>query len=100
MMWPNPGIVPRVSPRPRSAGQPAIAHHHDQARAVLGHHAAGDNPGRLIQDDRVFRMVHHFGLAGWAEATIAIRFWLIAGLFAALGRGLFSLEWRPGQPGH
>ncbi|MFV0460255.1 MAG: phospho-N-acetylmuramoyl-pentapeptide-transferase [Actinomycetales bacterium] len=45
---------------------------------------------------RVFRMAplqHHFELAGWAEVTIVIRFWIIAGLFAALGLGLFYAEW-------
>ena len=48
---------------------------------------------------RVFRMApspHHFELAGWAEATIVVRFWLIAGLFVALGLGIFYLEWLPG----
>ena len=51
---------------------------------------------------RVFRMAplqHHFELAGWAETTIVIRLWLIAGLFVALGLGIFYLEWLPGQPG-
>jgi phospho-N-acetylmuramoyl-pentapeptide-transferase len=45
---------------------------------------------------RVFRMAplqHHFELAGWAEVTIVIRFWIIAGLFVALGLGLFYAEW-------
>jgi phospho-N-acetylmuramoyl-pentapeptide-transferase len=45
---------------------------------------------------RVFRMAplqHHFELLGWAETTIVIRFWLIAGLFVALGLGLFYIEW-------
>ena len=45
---------------------------------------------------RVFRMAplqHHFELAGWAEVTIVIRFWIVAGLFAALGLGLFYAEW-------
>ncbi len=45
---------------------------------------------------RVFRMAplqHHFELAGWQEVTIVIRFWIIAGLFAALGLGLFYAEW-------
>jgi phospho-N-acetylmuramoyl-pentapeptide-transferase len=45
---------------------------------------------------RVFRMAplqHHFELAGWAEVTIVIRFWIIAGLFAALGLGVFYAEW-------
>jgi phospho-N-acetylmuramoyl-pentapeptide-transferase len=47
---------------------------------------------------RVFRMAplqHHFELAGWAETTIVIRFWLIAGLFVALGMGIFYVEWMP-----
>jgi phospho-N-acetylmuramoyl-pentapeptide-transferase len=45
---------------------------------------------------RVFRMAplqHHFELLGWAETTIVIRFWLIAGLFVALGLGIFYAEW-------
>src|SRR5215471_14371604 len=45
---------------------------------------------------RVFRMAplqHHFELIGWAETTIVIRFWLIAGLFVGLGLGLFYIEW-------
>jgi len=45
---------------------------------------------------RVFRMAplqHHFELLGWAETTIVIRFWLISGLFVALGLGVFYLEW-------
>src|SRR5215469_1783385 len=45
---------------------------------------------------RVFKMAplqHHFELLGWAETTIVIRFWLIAGLFVALGLGIFYIEW-------
>jgi phospho-N-acetylmuramoyl-pentapeptide-transferase len=47
---------------------------------------------------RVFRMAplqHHFELLGWAETTIVIRFWLISGLFVALGLGVFYVEWMP-----
>jgi phospho-N-acetylmuramoyl-pentapeptide-transferase len=47
---------------------------------------------------RVFRMAplqHHFELLGWAETTIVIRFWLICGLFVALGLGIFYVEWVP-----
>ena len=46
--------------------------------------------------NRVFRMAplqHHFELAGWDEITIVIRFWIVAGLFVALGLGLFYAEW-------
>ncbi|WP_265523334.1 phospho-N-acetylmuramoyl-pentapeptide-transferase [Oerskovia flava] len=45
---------------------------------------------------RVFKMAplhHHFELSGWGEVTIVIRFWLIAGLFAGLGMGIFYAEW-------
>ena len=48
---------------------------------------------------RVFRMAplqHHFELLGWAETTIVIRFWLVCGLFIALGLGIFYVEWLPG----
>jgi phospho-N-acetylmuramoyl-pentapeptide-transferase len=48
---------------------------------------------------RVFRMAplqHHFELIGWAETTIVIRFWMIAGLCIALGLGIFYIEWLPG----
>jgi phospho-N-acetylmuramoyl-pentapeptide-transferase len=48
---------------------------------------------------RVFRMAplqHHFELAGWAETTIVVRFWLIAGMFAALGLLIFAEGGVPG----
>jgi phospho-N-acetylmuramoyl-pentapeptide-transferase len=47
---------------------------------------------------RVFKMAplqHHFELLGWAETTIVVRFWLIAGLFIALGLGIFYVAWLP-----
>ncbi|HUC58864.1 MAG TPA: phospho-N-acetylmuramoyl-pentapeptide-transferase [Streptosporangiaceae bacterium] len=45
---------------------------------------------------RVFRMAplqHHFELMGWAETTIVVRFWLISGIFVALGLCVFYIEW-------
>lgn len=45
---------------------------------------------------RVFKMAplhHHFELKGWPEVTIVVRFWIIAGLAAVLGIGLFYSEW-------
>jgi phospho-N-acetylmuramoyl-pentapeptide-transferase len=48
---------------------------------------------------RVFRMAplqHHFELAGWGEVTIVIRFWIIAGLFVAVGLAVFYAEWVTG----
>ena len=47
---------------------------------------------------RVFRMAplqHHFEQVGWAETTIVVRFWLIAGMFVALGLGIFYVAWFP-----
>ena len=49
---------------------------------------------------RVFRMAplqHHFELLGWDEVTSVIRFWIIAGLFVALGLGIFYAEWVVGS---
>jgi phospho-N-acetylmuramoyl-pentapeptide-transferase len=45
---------------------------------------------------RPFRMApfhHHFELAGWAETTVIIRFWLLAAMCCALGAGIFYSEW-------
>jgi phospho-N-acetylmuramoyl-pentapeptide-transferase len=36
---------------------------------------------------------HHFELKGWAEITVVIRFWIIAGLSVAGGLGLFYAQW-------
>ncbi|MFC5993370.1 phospho-N-acetylmuramoyl-pentapeptide-transferase [Pseudonocardia hispaniensis] len=51
---------------------------------------------------RLFRMApfhHHFELAGWAETTVIIRFWLLAAICAALGLGLFYSEWLTASAG-
>ena len=45
---------------------------------------------------RVFKMAplhHHFELIGWAQITVVIRFWIIAGLSVAMGLGLFYAQW-------
>ncbi len=45
---------------------------------------------------RVFRIApihHHFEIIGWAEVTIVIRFWIIAGICVLAGLGLFYAEW-------
>ena len=36
---------------------------------------------------------HHFELADWAETTVIIRFWLLAGIASAVGLGLFYNEY-------
>ena len=51
---------------------------------------------RFGEGRRILRMAplhHHFELKGWAEITVVVRFWLIAGLGVAVGIGLFYLEW-------
>ncbi|WP_298227415.1 phospho-N-acetylmuramoyl-pentapeptide-transferase [Gryllotalpicola sp.] len=51
---------------------------------------------KFTHGKRIFRMSpihHHFELKGWAEVTVVVRFWIIAGLFAAIGVGAFYLEW-------
>ena len=45
---------------------------------------------------RIFRMAplqHHFELMGWAEITIVIRFWIIAGVCAVAALGIFYSDW-------
>jgi len=44
---------------------------------------------------RVLRMApihHHFEVGGWPEFTVIVRFWLLAGLLAALGLGFFYAD--------
>ena len=51
---------------------------------------------KLTKGKRIFLMSplhHHFELKGWAEITVVVRFWLIAGLGVAVGVGIFYLEW-------
>ncbi len=51
---------------------------------------------KLTGGKRIFLMSplhHHFELKGWAEVTIVVRFWILAGLFVAAGIGLFYFEW-------
>ena len=51
---------------------------------------------KLTRGKRIFLMSplhHHFELKGWAEITVVVRFWIIAGLLVAAGVGTFYLEW-------
>jgi phospho-N-acetylmuramoyl-pentapeptide-transferase len=44
---------------------------------------------------RIFRMApihHHFELGGWPETHVIIRFWMLAGMCAALALGLFYAD--------
>lgn len=51
---------------------------------------------KVTKGKRIFLMSpihHHFELKGWAEVTIVVRFWIVAGLFAIVGVGSFYAEW-------
>ena len=54
---------------------------------------------KLTKGRRLFKMSpihHHFELLNWAQVTIVMRFWIIAGLFVAGGLGIFYAEWVAG----
>jgi len=56
---------------------------------------------KITKGKRIFLMSplhHHFELKGWAEITVVVRFWIIAGLFVAAGVGIFYVEWAIAQP--
>lgn len=38
---------------------------------------------------RIAPVHHHFEFGGWPETTVTVRFWICAGLFAALALGIF-----------
>jgi phospho-N-acetylmuramoyl-pentapeptide-transferase len=51
---------------------------------------------KLTKGKRIFLMSpihHHFEGKGWAEWTVVVRFWIVAGLCVAVGVGLFYVEW-------
>lgn len=51
---------------------------------------------KLTKGKRIFLMSpihHHFELKGWAETTVVVRFWIVAGLFVIVGVGAFYGEW-------
>lgn len=53
---------------------------------------------RISGGKRVFLMAplqHHFELKGWNEVTIVVRFWIVAGILAGVGLGLFYLDALP-----
>jgi phospho-N-acetylmuramoyl-pentapeptide-transferase len=51
---------------------------------------------KLTRGKRLFLMSplhHHLEMRGWSEVTIVVRMWIIAGLLAVSGVGLFYVEW-------
>ena len=73
-------------------------------RAVRRRDALGDHPGRRLQDDRGSgcsrwrRSTTTSSWPGWAETTVIVRFWIIAGLAVAFGLGLFYAEFLSLRP--
>jgi phospho-N-acetylmuramoyl-pentapeptide-transferase len=51
---------------------------------------------KLTRGKRLFLMSpfhHHLEMRGWPEITIVVRMWIIAGMLAVTGIGLFYVEW-------
>lgn len=51
---------------------------------------------KVTKGKRIFLMSpihHHFELKGWAEVTVVVRFWIIAGVLVLAGIGAFYAEW-------
>jgi len=51
---------------------------------------------KVTRGRRLFLMSpfhHHLEMRGWPEITIVVRMWIIAGVLAAAGVGLFYVEW-------
>ncbi len=56
---------------------------------------------KATKGKRIFLMSplhHHFELKGWAQVTITIRFWIIAGVFMIIGVGIFYVSWLGSTP--
>ncbi|WP_029145132.1 phospho-N-acetylmuramoyl-pentapeptide-transferase [Microbacterium luticocti] len=51
---------------------------------------------KVTRGKRLFLMSpfhHHLEMRGWPEITIVVRMWIIAGMLAVTGIGLFYVEW-------
>jgi phospho-N-acetylmuramoyl-pentapeptide-transferase len=51
---------------------------------------------KVTRGKRLFLMSplhHHLEMRGWSEVTIVVRMWIIAGMLAVSGVGLFYVEW-------
>ncbi len=85
-----------------SLGAISVIAKHEFALAVIGGLFVLEAVSVIIQvasfkltGKRVFRMApihHHFEKLGWQEATIVIRFWIIACIFALLGLSTLKLR--------
>jgi len=83
-------------------GAVAVITKHELVLAIIGGLFVLETASVIVQvvsfrttGRRIFRMAplhHHFEQKGWAEATIVIRFWVIAVMLALIG--LSSLKLR------
>jgi len=83
-------------------GAIAVATKHELVLAIVGGLFVLEAVSVIVQvasfkltGKRVFRMAplhHHFEKKGWAEPTIVIRFWIIAGVLALIGLSTLKLR--------
>ena len=83
-------------------GSVALVTKHELVLAIIGGLFVLETVSVIVQvasfkmtGKRVFRMAplhHHYEQKGWAESTIVIRFWIIAGLLALLGLATLKLR--------
>lgn len=83
-------------------GAVGVVTHHEIVLAIVGGLFVLETVSVIVQvasfkltGKRVFRMAplhHHFEKKGWAESTIVIRFWIIAGVLALIGLSTLKLR--------
>jgi phospho-N-acetylmuramoyl-pentapeptide-transferase len=83
-------------------GAVAVAIKHELVLAIIGGLFVLEAVSVIVQvasfkltGKRVFRMAplhHHFEKMGWQEATIVIRFWIIAMILALVGLSTLKLR--------
>ncbi|WP_142848733.1 phospho-N-acetylmuramoyl-pentapeptide-transferase [Telmatospirillum sp. J64-1] len=83
-------------------GSIAVVTKHELVLAIVGGLFVLETVSVIVQvvsfkltGKRVFRMAplhHHFEKKGWAEPTVVIRFWIIAGILALIGLSTLKLR--------
>ena len=83
-------------------GAIAVASKHEVVLAIIGGLFVLETASVIVQvasfkltGKRVFRMAplhHHFEQKGWAEATVVVRFWIIAVVLALIGLATLKLR--------
>ena len=83
-------------------GAVAVVTKHEIVLAIIGGLFVLETVSVIVQvasfkltGKRVFRMAplhHHFEKKGWAEPTVVIRFWIIAGVLALIGLSTLKLR--------